>query len=251
MSFDLVIANPPFGPNSSIVTKLTKHMLIKHVAKNYILLAPLDPFKKSKDINMHISDLKFVENVFLDAGISTLCIGALTDSTNAETFDVEAGVVKAKGKSELYEAVKIYNKTHPQKLNLQASVNRPSNYDTYLTWTDRLFYFVPWTPSSGVHDKAGNTTDVKLNYRSFIPPKSKREDAGYGGILFETVAEFEHFRSFWYDGKLANEILSIINLFCKDTSTRNLMKYFPNLDWSKSWTDAEILAELGLPEDFL
>ena len=24
-----------------------------------------------------------------------------------------------------------------------------------------------------------------------------------------------------------------------------------NLDWSKSWTDQEILAELGLPEDFL
>ena len=25
----------------------------------------------------------------------------------------------------------------------------------------------------------------------------------------------------------------------------------PALDWSKSWTDKEILAEIGLPEDFL
>ena len=26
---------------------------------------------------------------------------------------------------------------------------------------------------------------------------------------------------------------------------------FPHVDWSKSWTDQEILAEIGLPEDFL
>lgn len=28
-------------------------------------------------------------------------------------------------------------------------------------------------------------------------------------------------------------------------------KYFPNLDWSRPWTDEEILEEIGLPRDFL
>ena len=29
------------------------------------------------------------------------------------------------------------------------------------------------------------------------------------------------------------------------------LELFPQVDWSRSWTDKEILKELGLPEDFL
>lgn len=250
--FDLVLMNPPYGKNSSLVTKIAKSLLESDIAENYILLAPLDPFKKNKIINVHLRNLSFVNNVFADADISTLCIGNLVKQQQS-VFDVELERIKAAGsrKYMLYTAVKNYNATHPQNLNLQASVNRPSNYEKYLTWVDRLFYFVPWTPASGVHDKTGDTTDVKLNFRRFIPPKSAREDAGYGGILFENTSSFEHFRDFWYRGTISNEILSIIRIFSKDTSTKNLMSYFPNLDWSKSQTDQEILKEIGLPEDFL
>ena len=36
-----------------------------------------------------------------------------------------------------------------------------------------------------------------------------------------------------------------------DAGSRVLAELTPNLDWSRPWTDAEILAELGLPEDSL
>lgn len=65
--------------------------------------------------------------------------------------------------------------------------------------------------------------------------------------------ERNNFKNWYYKaGKLVNTIRSIISQ-CENITPKPqcYIDYFPQVDWSRSWTDQEILKELGLPEDFL
>jgi hypothetical protein len=67
-----------------------------------------------------------------------------------------------------------------------------------------------------------------------------KSNASYSYFLFGSKKEKENAFKFWVSD-LCNQLI----LGCL---TRALIFKFPHVDWSRSWTDEEILKEFGLPD---
>ena len=62
---------------------------------------------------------------------------------------------------------------------------------------------------------------------------------------YDEIEEKENIINWWYNSKIASKL-------CWGLKKQSFGRgYLPRVDWSHPWTDAEILKELGLPEDFL
>lgn len=80
-------------------------------------------------------------------------------------------------------------------------------------------------------------------------------------FVFLNKQERDNFSKWWYsclEGAQGKKLRIGLTNACLDlirdaisSSGGYYETYFPNLDWSRPWTDEEILKELGLPEDFL
>jgi len=283
MSFDLIIANPPYGKSSSISREIVNKISEMQTFASAIVLAPLNTFS---NVTNHLRTISFIGNVsdYFEAACPNLCMAFLswfklekvnnvnvkqpfTDAEKKEKFlnkDFE-GVKKylhIKGPDlDLYKAIQKYNKSHRPFYKELLQMLYASNKKRYSHIPENLIFVVPiWNPADGVHcseseDWAHNRFNKSIDWR-------EAKSAPWG-IVFEDRQKFENFRNWWYSclnnlkGKkekigLTNKCLEMLaKVGNGDPSINKYPEYFPNLDWSHPWTDAEILKELGLPENFL
>lgn len=283
MSFDLIIANPPYGKSSSLSKKIVNKMLESKVAKEIIYLSPRNTYKDSK-ILAHVAVYQDVENCFTDAAIDRLAITRIVPVTiNRYTYE---NISLNKKQTELLSAIRNYNSQHDahfhvvdgncfsKKWNLQLkdtnsqiqlSGNLKSIADKRLAdlvKNFQCFFKTIWTPLDGVH--ISDSHDIRYNLNNVFDEKVKEGwFKGRGGDLFvfKDRISRENFNKWWYSCKelygkerkgLTNYILGML---CEAISTsagvNSFYDYLPHVDWSKEWTDKEILKEIGLPEDFL
>ena len=275
--FDLIIANPPYGKQGTLSIPLINTFLKMH-DKDMCILAPLNNFSKGGFLKF-AKEIKYIEEQVFDVEICELCCAKLNRNFEG-TFNKKDIVLKGK-QLQLANALLQYNKTHEKHWEKLTGFNRfdpEKKLSTSQNWKGfckkddtnlnaynegRVFMSTTWTPSNGVH-KDKESWDFKCNFEHIYPfgigarPKTDRI---LDAFVFETKEEKDNFQNWWYsclDGEIYNKnslcncILHIIEkAVSRSAGSEGYLTYFPNLDWSRSWTDQEILKELGLPEDFL
>lgn len=266
MSFDLVIANPPYGLHNSIAKKIM-HTVLK-TAKDSIWLVPKNTYK-DKELWKKVKDIRLVENCFADASVQNLSIAKLDcEFCNTESFE---NLKLSKKQIQVKDAVLNYNISHKTTsfyipyasgkeskivrdvLNIESKENLKEAF-----LSGKLFFMTQWTPFDGVH-LSDESEDIQANLKNSIDWNKK--GLQMHAFYFEKAVQKTNFSNWWYscnsnqsDKKsrigLTNFILSIL----RDARSANgggYDEFFPHLDWSHPWTDKEILKEIGLPEDFL
>lgn len=285
MSFDLIIANPPYGKSSSLSKKIVNKILESKVAEEMVVLAPKNTCKNENISNAVDKAILVKENPFADASFAenTLCVF----HTGTEKGNVDwISFYLAPKSVELYKAVQAYNKTHAPCFTVvdgnqfkkkfqckipELSKNVWTKYKDQLEvlFKDRLnevfspksegiFVKTIWTPENGVH--FGDAHDTLYNYGKKEWDTNWEKDRRVDLFLFPNKQYKDNFRDWWYSitktspkkvrAGLTNAFLDL-NRDYVGAGAECFLETFPNIDWSKNWTDKEILKEIGLPEDFL
>ena len=264
MSFDLIIANPPYGKSSSLSKKIVNTLLENKVADEMVVLAPTNTYK--------IPELKYVQSIvrvdgnalFEDASIYDLCLTRMTKEIGP--YKDYASLVLDEKELDLYRNIRVYNESHPTHFKVEKDFMGCKKY-----W-NRMFAFSfainnggstdvkPWseivdlTPYTEKHQ--GPTADIKFNFGNDFEAyyNNLRGNVSYPRLIdMSSTQEKDNFKNWYYKaGKLVNTIRSIISQ-CENITPRPqcYIDYLPHVDWSHPWTDQEILKEIGLPEDFL
>ena len=283
MSFDLIIANPPYGKSSSLSKKIVNTLLENKVAKEMIVLAPRNIYKDSK-ILAHVATYQDVENCFTDATIDRLAITRLVPGTvNKYTYE---SISLNRKQVELLSAIRKYNSCHGAHFHVVDGNNFSKKWDLQLKDTNsqiqlsgnlegiadekladlvenfQCFFKTIWTPFDGVH--ISDSHDIRYNLDNIFNEKVKEGwfKSHCGDLfIFKDKVSRENFNKWWYScrelyGKerkgLTNYILGMLyEAVSGSAGVNSFYDFLPHVDWSHPWTDQEILKELGLPEDFL
>lgn len=255
MSFNLVVSNPPYGKSSSLSKKIINKMLENKIAEEYVVLAPWKTFEEKLE---YTKDWKNITNVFEDADVDGLAVVRLF-SDKVEKYKEVAEVLLNKTQYKLYNALQVYNKKNKCKAVCRAFDKQLDDVLSGKLKPDNWFLVTKRSANNKVH--TGNKSkDYRYNLLG--------EDIKDVGIVFcdnyfafPNKEALKNFTSWWYKvpgtGPDAQKTLvyQLLKLIQDLTGSSNGSKWyniiFPNVDWSKPHTDAEILAEIGLPEDFL
>ena len=253
--FNLVLSNPPYGKSSSLSKKMVNSLLENKVAKEYVVLAPWRTFEEKLE---YTKDWKNITNVFEDADVDGLAVVRLF-SDKVEKYKEVAEVLLNKTQYKLYNALQVYNKKNKCKAVCRAFDKQLDDVLSGKLKPDNWFLVTKRSANNKVH--TGNKSkDYRYNLLG--------EDIKDVGIVFcdnyfafPNKEALKNFTSWWYKvpgtGPDAQKTLvyQLLKLIQDLTGSSNGSKWyniiFPNVDWNKSWTDQEILAEIGLPEDFL
>lgn len=279
MSFNLILSNPPFGLNNSLAKKIIPAVLSQ--TKEMVVLVPKNTYK-SKSCLDHVKKLSIVDNVFEDAAVQNLSI-ALLSKDYANTEITMESISLSPKQLQLATTIKTYNKTHAKHYNRvklsgapignrlektieKAALNGICDYLKPIAnmklkdAKDAGLFFVTtvWTPLDGVH--TSHAHDWTYNLEGKWDPDWDRM-CPINASIFLNKQERDNFSKWWYsclereqEKKLRSGLTNACLDLCRDAISAGgggYEIYFPNLDWSRPWTDAEILAEIGLPEDFL
>ena len=285
--FSKIIANPPFGKSSSLSKKIVNKMLECKVAEEMIVLTPLNTCKYD-DVLEHCKEVKLVkDNPFTDVATGQLSI-LLMDSRFYDHCYEDIVLTNMDPKYKiLHEAIVKYNKSNTvpsfyciggnvlankwtKNLEDVSKQELPKSFKDIAKRNTRelfdegyAFYNTVRSVVDGVHftDPA---LDRDYNFNSIWNDFNNYQRHG-DVLMFPTKVARNNFRDWWYsctkDYKskvecnkrgLTNTLLTTLaECVSYSAGIMQYLKYFPNLDWSKSWTDKEILKEIGLPEDFL
>lgn len=275
--FDLILSNPPYGKNNTLSKKIASNLL--NYTDRLALLSPKNVYK-DEQLWSKVEEIQLVDSTAFDASIMNLSSAILRRNfTNSSSFEELCLTEK---QIELLRAIKSYNETHEVQHNLcgfkckaegkidrtleDAAIGGICDYlkpikDMTLREckdTFRAFVITQWTPSNGVHTQESQDWNYNLynkwdsKYNEMIP---------FNLMIFKTKQERDNFKEWWYSclerekerksrSGLTNMCLSLIRDTRGGTSLCYDL-YFPHLDWTRKWTDTEVLVELGLPEDFL
>lgn len=262
MSFDLILANPPYGKSSSLSKKIVNTLLENKVAKEMIVLAPPKTFYGILDYS---KELKCVSSyltktfVFEDVHVETLFLDHIVTEKQNKYTQPSDFLLGEKHKV-FRNAVIEYNKTHSNNVRLFGG-NGVQKYEKskYSNFEDSLLFEIPIYTPSPVNGVARQGESYEHNVlRKPIDWDSREKGRGPGLLYFANSFEYNNFSNWWYsakkrrEGGLINFMFDI--LFVLYGGGPSLLKYvevIPHLDWSRSWIDQEILKEIGLPEDFL
>ena len=279
--FSKIIANPPYGNKSSLSKKIVNSLLKNKVAEEMVVLAPRNVYKDSK-ILAHVATYQDIENRFIDAAIDRLAVTkVIPDTVNKYTYE---SISLNKKQTELLSAIRKYNSCHDAYFHvvsggfskkwglqlkdtnsrIQLSGNLKSIADKKLTdlvENFQCFFKTIWTPFSGVHRSDGH--DIRYNLDNIFNEKVKERwfKSRCGDLfVFKDRSSRENFNKWWYScrelyGKerkgLTNYILGMLyEAVSGSAGVNSFYDYLPHLDWSRSWTDQEILKEIGLPDEF-
>ena len=260
--FTKIIANPPYGKSGNLSKKIVNKMLEWKVAKEVVVLAPPKTFYGVLDYSKELKCVSSYLNktfVFEDAAVETLFLDHIVAEKQNKYKEPSAFLLDEKHKV-FRNAVIEYNKTHSNNVKLFGG-NGVQKYEKskYFGFEDPLLFEVPiYTPSplNGVA-RQGESYEHNVLEKP-VDWESREKGRGPGLLYFANQVEYDNFSSWWYsakkrrEGGLINFMFDI--LFILYGGGPSLLKYvevIPNVDWSRPWTDSEILKEIGLPENFL
>jgi group I intron endonuclease len=249
VKFDLIIANPPYG---KIGANITKHIIDNIEFDEYVNLLPANDYNRNttKDLYKYVDldSMTPVNNGFADAAVTTH-MAKLTKKQHRyiswEEFQIENYIDPSLTKY-FYElrkrehyAIDVAVATAPKDLTFDSSKS------IFINHRDPAHKHFAYTKNCAAYKINNNilTYEETWKLHGLVNDKSKRLfDAGL--VNFNTVEEKINFATFLYskDGfRFISKLLTAMNV----DSWAGAEKYFPKVDWTRSWTVEEILAEYG------
>ena len=260
--FDLIIANPPYGKGGSLSEKIINKMIENKVAKDYVILAPLKSniptWDKIKEVKGPFSLSEYFQSV---PEANTIDVYITTYPGKEPFTQTYEKLQMNKKQLEWYEVVERYNKGQENSITFLQMLTSKKK-EAFSKYEENQIFEIPiYTPANGVQLK-GQTGEHNLQEK---PIKWQEGSSAPWGLYFKTRKAFENFRDWYYkvpysfSRKKRNNINCLWDLMLSILlniwgSAPSILKYdfvLPHLDWSRPWTDQEILKELELPANFL
>jgi hypothetical protein len=248
MTFDLIIANPPYG---AIGANITKTIIDNVQFDYYINLLPANDYKRNstKDLYNYQSDMEPINDGFKgDAAVTTHLARVHKAKVNTLTLeefersqytDGQLDKYFAENSKRTHYAISTSTATAPKDINFDSSLSIMFNHRTAAN--KHLAYSKDTAPYSInnnllTYAQAAKTYGLKND-------KSKRLfDAGF--VHFKSLVEKQNIVSFMYSVsgfKFISKVLSATNT----DSWLDIDKFLPKVDWTRTWTVEEILADYG------
>ena len=283
--FTKIIANPPYGKSSSLSKKIVKTLLENKVAKEVVVLVPDNTFKddflRSKlepgfsfadpkelfgldtggrliiaKVNKDLNDEKDIEDIFLDKKAATLlkAIAEYNSKVESTFWNIDGTSFAKKWNYELKDCNK--KEQFPEEIKHKKFCECVEEGNLFFK---PLFW--PCTSPKNVVDSYEGQYNIQGKWLDEFNEKRAGDV-----LVFKNKKERDNFYKWttqhygpnytWigvsYDKYLCGYIRKAIrDLIGQGAGVSFFTKYLPHVDWSKSWTDQEILRELGLPEGFL
>ena len=242
--FDYIIANPPYAMGN----ELTKTVVENVEFGKYINLMPASKYK-GKELYRYVESIHKVEDNFDDA-----CVGeSLTITEMSKTADTFSSFEEL----EMCKFDKRFRKFYENNLHrclsfaLSPSDSKPDK-EIYNQDTD--FYIYIRAAANGVDMSGGsyewnNKLKTEEELKTYIVRTTEVKGTRLVGqfVYFKTAAEKKNFTNFWYCNGTLGLMHKLIKGLNKTSGVVNLA--IPRVDWSRPWTDEEILKEYGYTEE--
>ena len=243
---DLIIANPPYG---KIGAEITKGIIDNINFKTYINLLPANDYKRNttKDLYNYQSDMETINKGFADAVVTTHLARIHKSKVNNMTLDefersqyidprldkyfeenskrnhyaIDAGITWLifAEKSDMTKTVILDHRCIPNK-HLAYSMNTAE---------------YKWNVLENIDNDSLAASSTSLS----TPGKMNKYV-----VKLNTSIEKQNMVNFIYSENGFKFISKIFKALNTD-STLELTKWFPKVDWTKSWTVEEILTDYG------
>lgn len=253
--FDLIIANPPY---KKIGAEITKYIIDNMDFDQYINLMPAKDYTRVKGLINHVdlTTFKKADNGFDDAVVDAW-IANITKKHLPLTE--EAFILKTYDERlmKCYEAFAEREHYAIDRFAYNANVKTGDNFPVQTS-----FLLTSRTVQDGVHHasykkalagEANDKTamDVKWNVLGNVSMRDVHITKSNKGkdmytvcwIEFNTAEEKENFANWWYNGKLSEMLIRGLNM-----TSGTPRPALPKVDWTRPWTDEEILADCGYTE---
>ena len=244
----IIIMNPPYGKNSVLGRKIINRLT--PLANQTVVLATVTAHKFTDYEHLQAFE-ELNENPFTDASFTGGLAISCYSNAKKGPFSKYEDFVYLKAPESVKTYLK-YQQAHPRTYKLVRATFSTWHYtdeqvEEFAKQHDRNKIFVQthWNVNNGVHE---DDSAFDRAFNLFGKPFTRKTDCWF--LEFETEAEAENIKKWYYSkgkkglaNKLYKDVIGSVHYFPADV--------LPNLDWSRPWTDREILAELNLPEDFL
>lgn len=233
--FDLGIVNPPYEIGNAVITETMKH------CDEAVVLMPLSRYKKD-------GLYKKIKN------IDIIPMG----TAGFEDADTTPHICELKSNYNnnfSYEEIQLYSYDQKWVKYYRENLKRKASWESKWLLTkkeclelprDKTFCLTVRTGVDGVH-KTSNCFDYIYNktYEK-IENNPTLNETSKGVVMvpwsiFNTTIEKQNCQNFWYSSKIMSEIAQGVN----KQSISNINSFFPKVDWTKPWTDEEILKDYG------
>lgn len=281
MKFDCIIMNPPYGKQCSTAKPVIKKILKNKIADKVVTLTPPN-IMQDEEILKKCEDFSIYRNVNYFQGViqPSLLITSFSEK-DVNKYQIEDIMFTEKEKI-LFRAIKNYNSNHKETIEyidgsfLKPKWNKPIKDISVRDFPEHLesiknqtleesvdnqnaFVKTLWTPFDGVHFNEAH--DFKYNLRNEYDLKWNEGGRHIDIYIFKDKEERDNYKDWWYScnqkRSSKKERIGLTNRFLdlvRDSGHGGagyFSVYFPHLDWSRTWTDEEILEEIGLPRNFL
>lgn len=300
MSFDLIIANPPYGKRGTLATTIIKSFM-KFAEECSVLCQPRSIEKPG--VYEHVIKADIVDNIF-DAGLGKLAVSKIRN-------DYTEGKQVLYGKREIQETditfqIRKFNENKVCWRTVPHCACSPAKYKNLVESKKSFVFFGNFELGNAITEN-GESTGYRYNVKKesivwagTVDPKHPEKGVLKNGKDCyawdcETERSKENFVAVYYDipktgffstrntqtsefwcgretafdfcpmidwehldesplWNMSKEKAFLVELI-KEGGQKIVLAYLKakneNLDWSKPWTDSEILKDIGLPEDFL
>ena len=248
IKFDNIISNPPYGSLGANITDTIR----ENVDYNeFVNLLPANDYKrnKNKDLFNYQSNMEAINNGFADAIVTTHCALIHKNKVNSLT---ETEFIISRFTDKALE--KYFNETANRKHYAIDAARRPqfSSITVEDNTNTILFGIRDMAHKHLSYDKQCDTylwnvlKAIDINkLKSNIGLKgSPNTQASHYFLVFNSQVEKDNFAKFMYSingFRFLSKIFTALNT----DSMIALGLFLPKVDWSRSWTVEEILADYG------
>jgi hypothetical protein len=243
MTFDLIIANPPYGKiGAQITDTIRKEVKYSH----FVNLLPANDYKRGAGLHQHVRNMETVQSGFTDAAVTTHLCEVVKD---ANAMTVEEFEISQYIDPQLDKYFRVLRTREHYAIDVAQA--RPK-------WTKEIqranvhnsFIIHMRDANHGYIPKTGKSTSVQWNKEKVLTLDYIHEhhwqnntQSTYGFIIFNSEEERDNFTTFMLDTgwTFMCKVMKAMSTDC----TVAFSKYLPKVDWARAWTVEEILADYG------
>ena len=260
MKFNLIIANPPYG---KIGANITKKIIDEVEFDYYINLLPANDYKRndSKDLFKYQSDMKPINDGFIDAAVTTHVARIHKGTAEDPAPNINMTLEEFERSQYIDRSLDKYFAENSKRTHyaIDNHICKPKIARFKTIDLRKCFYTGKRDLAAGHLPYSKDSMSYKINFNlltdhdEFLANSSKSEQAlgnsgNYTVVPFNTNEEKDNLIKFLYSKlgfKFICKLFTAINVDCYVVPS----KYLPKVDWTRSWTVEEILKDYGYTED--
>ena len=252
MKIDGIIANPPYG---AIGANIVYTIREKVDYECFVNLLPANDYKrnKTKDLFNYQSEMEPVNDGFDDAAVTThLCLVSKNKANNMTLDAFERSQYIDPSLDKYFEENSKRTHYAIENDSFCSNCKKYSNdFTVILGWRDVNHKAMPKSKDSTTYKwnvEKSIDADYVFNTHEKVTNGKRTGRVSFAGITFNTVIEKDNFVEFFYSEPGRNFMSKLWSSMNVDGGLF-IEKWFPKVDWTRSWTVEEILKDYGYTED--